>query len=31
MIPSRVAAGWNYGTDHYSPFFKATITTASPA
>lgn len=31
VIPSRVAAGWNYGTDHYSPFFKATITTASPA
>jgi len=26
-----VSAGWNYGTGHYSPFFKATITTASPA
>jgi hypothetical protein len=31
VIPSRVIAGWNYGTDNYSPFFKATITTASPA
>ncbi len=31
VIPSRVTAGWNYGTDRYSPFFKATITTASPA
>ena len=31
VIPSLVSAGWNYGTDHYSPFFKATITTASPA
>jgi hypothetical protein len=31
VIPSRVTAGWNYGTDHYSPFFRATITTASPA
>ena len=31
VIPSRVTAGWNYGTDGYSPFFKATITTAIPA
>ena len=31
VVPSRVTAGWNYGTDNYSPFFKATITTASPA
>ena len=31
VIPSRVTAGWHYGTDTYSPFFKATITTASPA
>lgn len=31
VIPSRVTAGWNYGTDKYSPFFKATITTATPA
>lgn len=31
VIPSRVTAGWNYGTDKYSPFFKATITSASPA
>ena len=30
VIPSRVTAGWNYGTDKYSPFFKATITTAIP-
>ena len=29
VIPSRLTAGWNYGTDKYSPFFKATITTAS--
>jgi len=25
-----VTAGWNYGTDRYSPFFKATITAAIP-
>lgn len=31
VIPSRVTAGWNYGTERYSPFFKATITTAIPA
>jgi hypothetical protein len=31
VIPSLVSAGWNYGTDHYSPFFKATVTTANPA
>jgi hypothetical protein len=31
VIPSRVTAGWNYGTDTYSPFFKATIATACPA
>jgi hypothetical protein len=31
VIPSRVIAGWNYGSDKYSPFFKATITTAIPA
>jgi hypothetical protein len=31
VIPSRVTAGWNYGTDKYSPFFKATITTANQA
>jgi hypothetical protein len=31
VIPSRVTAGWNYGTDRYSPFFKATIKTAVPA
>ena len=31
VIPSRVTAGWSYGTDKYSPFFKATITTATPA
>ena len=31
VIPSRVTAGWHYGTDNYSPFFKATITTAVPA
>jgi hypothetical protein len=31
VIPSRVTAGWNYGTDRYSPFFNATITTAIPA
>lgn len=31
VIPSRVSAGWNYGTDRYSPFFKATIATAVPA
>ncbi len=31
VIPSRVTAGWNYGTDKYSPFFKATMTTAIPA
>jgi hypothetical protein len=31
VIPSRVTAGWNYGTDKYSPFFKATITTANDA
>jgi hypothetical protein len=30
VIPSRVTAGWNYGTDRYSPFFKATITSAVP-
>jgi hypothetical protein len=30
VIPSRLTAGWNYGTDSYSPFFKATITTAVP-
>jgi hypothetical protein len=30
VIPSRLTAGWNYGTDKYSPFFKATITTANP-
>jgi hypothetical protein len=30
VIPSSVTAGWNYGTDRYSPFFKATITTAAP-
>jgi hypothetical protein len=26
-----VTAGWNYGTDNYSPFFRATITTANQA
>jgi len=26
-----VAADWNFGTDNYKPFFKATITTAIPA
>ena len=31
VIPSRVTAGWNFGTERYSPFFKATITTAIPA
>jgi hypothetical protein len=31
VIPSRLTAGWNYGTDKYSPFFKATITTANQA
>ena len=31
VIPSRLTAGWRYGTDEYSPFFKATITTAVPA
>ena len=31
VIPSRMTAGWNYGTDKYSPFFKATITTAVAA
>jgi hypothetical protein len=31
VIPSRLTAGWNYGTDKYSPFFKATITTANHA
>jgi hypothetical protein len=31
VIPSRLTAGWNYGTDSYSPFFKATITGAVPA
>jgi hypothetical protein len=30
VIPSRVSAGWNYGTYRYSPFFKTTITTAIP-
>ena len=29
VIPSQVTAGWNYRTDRYSPFFKATITTAN--
>jgi hypothetical protein len=24
-----MTAGWNYGTDKYSPFFNATITTAN--
>jgi hypothetical protein len=31
VIPSDVTAGWNYDTDRYSPFFRATITTAIPA
>jgi hypothetical protein len=31
VIPSRLTAGWNYGTDKYSPFFKATIATATQA
>jgi hypothetical protein len=31
VIPSRVTAGWNYGTERYNSFFKATITTANPA
>lgn len=31
VIPSRVTAGWNYGTDGYNPFFKAMITAAGPA
>ncbi|MBV8997857.1 MAG: hypothetical protein JO304_02290 [Solirubrobacterales bacterium] len=31
VIPSRVSAGWNYGTDTYRPFFSATITAASQA
>jgi hypothetical protein len=31
VIPSLVTVGWNYGTDKYTPFFKATITTANQA
>jgi hypothetical protein len=31
VIPSRVNAGWNYATSKYSPFFRATITTANQA
>ncbi|MGN6168056.1 MAG: DUF6544 family protein [Solirubrobacteraceae bacterium] len=31
VIPSRVTAGWNYGTEKYNPFFNATITTVIPA
>ena len=31
VIPSHLTAGWHYGTEAYSPFFKATISTASPA
>lgn len=31
VIPSRLTAGWNYGTDKYSLFVKATITTANHA
>lgn len=31
VIPSRLVAGWHYGTEAYSPFFKATITAAGPA
>jgi Family of unknown function (DUF6544) len=31
VIPSRVSAGWNYGTNKYRPFFKATISAAVPA
>jgi hypothetical protein len=31
VIPSRLTAGWHYGTDTYSPFSKATITTADSA
>jgi hypothetical protein len=30
VIPGHLTAGWNYGTDRYSPFFRATITMASP-
>jgi hypothetical protein len=30
VIPSRVIAGWGYGTDHYIPFFDAAITAARP-
>lgn len=30
VIPGRVTAGWNYGTETYSPFFDAEITTAVP-
>jgi hypothetical protein len=31
VIPSRMTAGWKYGTDTYRPFFRATITTAHQA
>lgn len=30
VIPSRLTAGWWYGTPRYDPFFQAEVTAAQP-